>query len=84
MPSPLSVSHGDFYGWLSRPENRRSREDRRLKVEIRSSYWENKEICGSPRAHRELRERRIAWGRHRVAGLKGEEICEPRADGLSG
>jgi putative transposase len=79
MCSVLSVSHGGFYGWLSRPESRRSREDRRLKVEIRSVFKKNKENYGSPRVHRELRQRSIDCGRHRVARLMREEGLQAKS-----
>jgi len=73
MCKVLSVSHSGFYDWLSRPESLRSRKDRRMKVEIRSVFRENKENYGSPRVHRELSDRGVACGRHRVARLMREE-----------
>ena len=69
----LSVSHGGFYDWLSRPESLRSRKDRQLKVEIRSVFRKNKENYGSPRVHRELRDQGVACSRHRVARLMRED-----------
>ncbi len=69
----LEVSRGGFYDWLSREESSRSREDRRLKVEIRSIFHRHNGNYGSPRVHRELHSRGIVCGRHRVARLMREE-----------
>ena len=73
MCKVLSVSRSGFYDWLSRPESLRSRQDRHLKVEIRAVFRENKENYGSPRVHRELSDRGVACGRHRVARLMRDE-----------
>ncbi len=73
----LDVSPSGYYAWLRRPESRRSRDDRRLLVEIRAIHRESRRTYGSPRMHRELRERKYECGRHRVARLM-------RQDGLKG
>lgn len=63
----LEVSRSGFYGWMSRPESRRSREDRRLVVEIRGIHRATRGSYGSPRIMRELRGLGYSYGRKRVA-----------------
>ena len=77
MCQVLGVSLSGYYGWLHRPESQRSREDRRLLLEIRAIHRQSRRTYGSPRLHRELRERGYGCGRHRVARLM-------RQDGLEG
>lgn len=77
MCQVLGVSMSGYYAWLRRPESRRSREDRRLLIEIRAIHRQSRRTYGSPRMHRELRERKYYCGRHRVARLM-------RQDGLEG
>lgn len=73
----LEVSASGYYAWLHRPESRRSREDRRLLLEIRAIHRQSRRRYGSPRIFHELRERGVRCGRHRVARLM-------RRDGLEG
>ncbi len=73
----LEVSLSGYYAWLGRPESRRSRDDRRLLIEIPTIHRQSRRTYGSPRMHRELRGRRYRCGRHRVARLM-------RQDGLEG
>jgi transposase InsO family protein len=77
MCQVLRVSMSGYYAWLRRPESRRSREDRRLLLEIRAIHRQSRRTYGSPRIYHELRERRFPCGRHRVARLM-------RQDGLEG
>ena len=77
MCQVLGVSLSGYYAWMTRPESRRSREDRRLLLEIRTIYRQSRRTYGSPRIYRELRERHYRCGRHRVARLM-------RRDGLQG
>jgi putative transposase len=65
----LRVSRSGFYAWLRRPESRRTREDRRLLVEIRAIHQGTRGSYGSPRIHRELREQGEDCGRGRVVRL---------------
>ena len=69
MCSVLEVSRSGYYAWRGRPESRRSREDRRLTVEIRSVFRRNRQTYGSPRVHRALREMGICISRKRIARL---------------
>ena len=73
----LEVSASGYYAWRHRPESRRSREDRRLLLEIRAIHRQSRRRYGSPRVHHELRGRGFRCGRHRVARLM-------RDDGLEG
>ena len=77
MCQVLDVSLSGYYAWLHRPESQRSREDRRLLIEIRAIHRQSRRTYGSPRMVRELRERQYRCGRHRVARLM-------RQDGLEG
>lgn len=47
----LGVSRGGYYGWLSRPESQRIREDRHLLTRIRAAHRESRRRYGSPRIH---------------------------------
>lgn len=78
MCDALEVSPSGYYAWRSRPESQRSREDRRLKVVIRSVFKESRETYGSPRIHDELREQGIRCGRKRTARLMREERLKPK------
>ncbi len=74
----LGVSRGGFYAWMKRPESHRSREDREISVQIRTSFGQSAQTYGSPRVHRDLR----AWGRRigckRVARLMREAGLQAR------
>ena len=69
----LGVSASGYYAWLHRPESQRTRENRRLVVEIRAIHKENRGVYGSPRIHAELKEREIHVGENRVARLMREK-----------
>ena len=77
MCQVLDVSASGYYACLRRPESQRSRDDRRLLIEMRAIHQQSRRTYGSPRIYRELRERRYECGRHRVARLM-------RQDGLEG
>lgn len=76
MCQSLGVSRGGFYEWLRRPESCRSRENRQLLVQVRTSFEQSDRTYGSPRVWRDLRAWGFVCGRHRVerlmsaAGLK--------------
>lgn len=78
MCDAMDVSPSGYYAWRCRPESARSREDRRLKVLIRSVFKESRETYGSPRIHDELRDQGIRCGRKRVARLLNEEGLRPK------
>jgi putative transposase len=69
MCRALEVSHGGFYEWMQRPESCRSRENRQLLVQIRTSFEQSDRTYGSPRVWRDLRAWGFWCGKHRVARL---------------
>lgn len=73
----LGVSRSGYYRWLQAEPSDRAQADEALSAEIRDIHQEHKGRYGSPRIHRELRERGRRVGRKRVARLM-------RADGLRG
>jgi len=68
----LEVSSSGYYAWRSRSGSRRSREDRRLKVLIRTFHRQSRQSYGAPRIHLDLIEHGERCGRHRVARLMRE------------
>jgi putative transposase len=73
----LGVSASGYYAWRTRPEIRRTREDRVLLAEIRDIHADSGGTYGSPGIHAMLRSLGRAIGRSRVARLM-------RAGGLRG
>jgi putative transposase len=69
----LQVSRAGFYAWSSRPESKRSRDDRRLSVLVRAAHEAGRCYYGSPRVHRELRDQNVRIGRKRVVRLMQEQ-----------
>jgi len=69
----LRVSRSGFYAWLTRPESARSKEDRRLTVEIRAAFKRGREVYGSPRVHGELQANGERVGQKRVARLMRQD-----------
>ena len=69
MCEVLGVSRGGFYEWLRRPESSRSRANRSLLVQIRTSFEQSDQTYGSPRVMRDLKAWGFPCGRHRVARL---------------
>jgi putative transposase len=65
----LRVSKSGFYAWLRRPPSARARADATLVAEIRTVHQESRGTYGAPRVHAELRSRRRAVARKRVARL---------------
>ena len=73
----LCVSRSAYYRWESGCISKRSKEDRKLQLEIKIIHKEHKGRYGSPRIHRELRARGFRTSRKRVLRLMG-------AEGISG
>jgi putative transposase len=65
----LQVSRSGYYAWLSRPESRRSFENRRLLSQIRMIHDRSRRLYGSPRITAELRAEGFGCGENRVARL---------------
>lgn len=78
MCAVLQVSMSGFYGWLRRPESRRSRENRRLLERIESLHRESRENYGAHKTWRALRAAGETCGRHRVARLRREHGIEAK------
>jgi len=72
MCSALKVSPRGFYSWRHRPESPRRRVDRRLLVEIRTSYERSHRTYGSPRVLRDLQEAGYRCARKRIARIMRE------------
>lgn len=69
----VGVSRSGYYAWRDREVSQRASENGRLIAEIRAIHQGTRRSYGSPRVYRELREKGIACGRHRVARLMREE-----------
>jgi transposase InsO family protein len=69
MCRALKVSASGYYAWQSRPDSRRSCENRRLLTEIRAIHTMSCGTYGSWRVRAELLENGLSCGRHRVARL---------------
>lgn len=70
MCGVLKVSSSGYYGWCSRGESKRSREDRVLLEEIRKVHENHKQAYGAVKTWRALREAGVVCGKHRVARLR--------------
>ncbi len=72
----LAVSKSGYYAWRGRQESRRSRENRRLLVEIKTVHAESRKTYGSPRIHAELQARGRRCSQNRVARLmRLDAVC---------
>ena len=74
----LRVTRSGFYAWTHRPESSRSKDDRRLKVLIRTSFSEGRGYYGSPRVHDDLIEWKERVSRKRVIRLMQEDGLKAR------
>jgi len=74
----LAVSPSGYYAWRGRPVSRRQREDRRLKVAMRSAFRLSRQAYGSPRLQEALATQGLSCSRKRVARLMREEGMTPK------
>ena len=72
MCALLNVSRSGFYSWLTRPESRRSVENRALEDKIRVLHAASYGIYGSPKIHRDLTDAGVRCGKNRVARIMRE------------
>jgi len=72
MCQALKVSKSGYYSWRSRPESKRSRDNRILLSHIRVVHQQSRENYGSPRVTDELNQSGLRCGRNRVANLMRE------------
>jgi putative transposase len=63
MCRALGVSRSGFYAWRSRPESKRTTENKELVKMIEEVHKESRKTYGSPRVHKELREQLREQGR---------------------
>ena len=75
----LEVSEQGYYAFLKAPESRRKREDRVIGDQVQVIFAEHRRRYGSPRIHRELRERSIRCGKNRVARLMKQRELRAKA-----
>jgi transposase InsO family protein len=66
----LDVSRSGYYDWLTRGPSARSREDARLKIEIRTAHQRSRETYGPRRLQPELAANGIRVGRDRITRLR--------------
>jgi len=69
MCRALAVSPAGYYAWRVRPESPRAVANRDLLAAIRQFHHDSRQIYGSPRIWRAVRERGHRVGDHRVARL---------------
>ena len=74
----VSVSPSGYYAWRGRPVCRRQREDRRLKVAMRSAFRRSRQAYGSPRLQQALAAQDLFCSRKRIARLMREEGMIPK------
>jgi transposase InsO family protein len=65
----LSVSRSGYYSWLRRSESWRSRQNRRLLIDIKAVHRASRRAYGSPRVYEALRTQGILCSVNRVARL---------------
>lgn len=69
----LGVSRSGYYRWAGAGPSKRAQDDVKLAAEVRQIHGEHKGRYGSPRIHREMKERGCRVGRKRVARLMQQE-----------
>ncbi len=72
MSSALAVSDRGFRAWRSRGESKRRQENRRLLIDIRSSFENSDRTYGSPRILKDLRELGQRTSKTRIARIMQE------------
>jgi transposase InsO family protein len=74
----LSVSTGGYYDWCGRGESARTLRDRDLLTHIHRVHADRRQAYGAVKTWRELNDRGIACGKHRVARLRRSHGIEAR------
>ncbi len=72
MCSAMAVSDRGFRSWRARAASRRRQEDRRLLIEIRTSFERSERTYGSPRILKDLRELGQRTSEKRIARIMRE------------
>ena len=65
----LQVSVSGYYGWIQRPESKRSKQNRELKDAIKQIHDDSYKIYGSPRITASLLKKGYQCSRNRIARL---------------
>lgn len=68
----LKVSRSGYYAWLGRPESKRTKENRRLLIRIKSVYKKSRKTYGSPRIREALKAEGETCSRKRVERLMAD------------
>jgi putative transposase len=79
MARVLGVTPQGYYAFIKRPPSPRVREEAELCEQVRQIFDESQETYGSPRVHRELRDRGYRTSKRRVErALRGMGLTPPR------
>jgi transposase InsO family protein len=79
MARVLGVTPQGYYAFVKRPPSPRVREEAELCQQVRQIFDESQETYGSPRVHRELRDRGYRTSKRRVErALRGMGLTPPR------
>ena len=73
MCTILDVSRSGYYSWRNRPESPRKKQNRKLAAQIKVIHGQKRKIYGSPRIHRELKDKGLSCSRNRVARIMKQE-----------
>jgi len=68
----LKVPRSGYYDWRERSESDRSIQDQKLTVKITQIHAANRDVYGSPRVHKALKNQGVFVGRKRVERLMRE------------
>jgi len=68
----MGVSRSGFYDYLAKPTSARSRRNSELTAKTRAVFAEHRKRYGSPRIHRELRERGEVVSKNKIAQIMRE------------
>lgn len=74
----MKVSRRGYYDWLNRPESKRSIENRELLAEIKTVFYQYREVYGAPRVHEALLRKGYRCGLNRVARLMSVNKLIPK------
>lgn len=75
----MRVSPSGYYAARGRPESTHTRDDKRLRVQVRASFDQSRKRYGSPRVYEDLIEQGIRVSPKRVARLMQEDGLVARA-----
>lgn len=74
----MGVSRRGYYGWLGRPESKRSVANRQLLMAIRALFIQNHQVYGAPRIHEALLQQGYRCSLNRVARLMRDNGLLPK------